>query len=154
MLIAGAARGPGGEVGEGDEDGIVQLAGHSVLGLRASQAGNPPQRNSECPPAPAPPLPLRVHTLAETQVSQEGLMALRPSPTSTAGQKRAGEGDIVKPGPEEGKGRGTKGGRRGAGGAGAPDAPVRSEEAASARDSKTSVMCHSPLLADCSWIKD
>ena len=37
---------------------------------------------------------------------------------------------------------------------GAPRAPVRSVEAASARDSKTSVMCHSPLLADCSWIKD
>lgn len=33
-------------------------------------------------------------------------------------------------------------------------APVRSTEAANARDSKTSVMCHSPLLADCSWIKD
>lgn len=39
-------------------------------------------------------------------------------------------------------------------GAGAPRAPVRSAEAESAGDSKTSVMCHSPLLADCSWIKD
>lgn len=42
----------------------------------------------------------------------------------------------------------------GVGRAGAPGAFVRSAEAASARDSKTSVMCHSPLLADCSWIKD
>lgn len=42
----------------------------------------------------------------------------------------------------------------GTGGARAPGAPMRSAEAASARDSKTSVMCHSPLLADCSWIKD
>lgn len=50
--------------------------------------------------------------------------------------------------------RGRKGGGVGTGGAGAHGAPVRCSEAASARDSKTSVMCHSPLLADCSWIKD
>ena len=50
--------------------------------------------------------------------------------------------------------RGRQGSGVGTGGAGAPGAPVQSAEASSARDSKTSVMCHSPLLADCSWIKD
>lgn len=57
----------------------------------------------------------------------------------------------LRRGEEEGP-QGEGGGGRG--GAGAPGAPVRSAEAASACDSKTSVMCHSPLLADCSWIKD
>lgn len=81
-------------------------------------------------------------------------MTLRPTPTSTAGQERAGEGEIVKRLAGERRARGTRDGRVRTGGAGAPGALVRSVEAASARDSKTSVMCHSPLLADCSWIKD
>lgn len=64
-----------------------------------------------------------------------------------------GRGEEKGPeGVEKGRERRSNGG--GVGRAGAPGAFVRSAEAASARDSKTSVMCHSPLLADCSWIKD
>ena len=159
-LITGVAIGPGGGVGEWDWRWDSSASGKFEAQLLAYSnlylAGNAPQRNAEDLPLPA--------SVPECTVTggTPGPLARVNSPTPHSqlhvGPGACRWGNIFKPRPGvTGRRRGTEGGGVGRAwwsGVGAPRAPVRRVEAASARESKTSVMCHSPLLADCSWIKD